>query len=541
MNIRTVATTAYSDQRPGTAGLRKKVQVFQQPNYLENFLQAIFDDLDDASGGTLVIGGDGRFFNDEAIQRTIALALGNGVRKVVIGQNGLLSTPAASLLIPEVGAFGGFVLSASHNPAGPDGDFGIKFNVANGGQASESMTEAVFKRSKAITEYRVADIPRIDLSVIGVTQVDGALIEIIDPVEHYANVMKSLFDFDLIAELLRGDFQMRFDAMHAVTGPYAQTIFEKILGASADSVINGIPKTDFNGGHPDPNLKYAKHLVDELAADDGPEFGAASDGDGDRNMILGRQFFVSPGDSLAILAANAHRFPGYKNGLAGVARSMPTSRAADVVAEKLGMESHETPTGWRFFCNLLDAGRITLCGEESFGTSSNHAREKDGVWAVLAWLNLLALEKRPVSEIALDHWKKFGRHYYARHDYEGLPNEDADKVIAAFTEALPSLTGKTLANMQVTLADEFSYDDPVDGARSTGQGLRILMGDQARIILRRSGTGTSGATLRLYLEAFEREDLTNTPATILAALAKASDELFGINRLTGRTEPDVIT
>lgn len=541
MKIESVATQAFDDQRPGTAGLRKKVQVFQQPHYLENFLQAIFDGLDNAQGGTLVIGGDGRFFNDEAIQRTAALAVGNGVKKIVVGQYGLLSTPAASLLIPAVKAFGGFVLSASHNPAGPNGDFGIKFNVSNGGQASESMTEAVYERSCQIEKYSVAEIPALDLSEIGSTDIGGVIIEVVDPVEHYAKVMSELFDFDLIRELLRSDFKMRFDAMHAVTGPYAKRIFEEILGADSGSVINGVPKTDFNGGHPDPNLKYAKHLVNELAADNGPEFGAASDGDGDRNMILGRRFFVSPGDSLAILAANAHRFPGYSDGLAGVARSMPTSRAPDAVAKTLGMEAHETPTGWRFFCNLLDAGRVTLCGEESFGTSSNHAREKDGVWAVLAWLNLLALERRPVSEVARDHWQRFGRHYYARHDYEGLSNEAADQVIAEFTAALPTLAGQQIAGETVSVADEFSYDDPVDGSRSAGQGLRILMGDQARIILRRSGTGTSGATLRLYLEWFDAENIDSTPAEMLKPLTEAADEIFGINRLTNRSAPDVIT
>lgn len=543
LHIHDIPFTAFSDQRPGTAGLRKKVRVFQQPHYLESFLQAVFESLPDRGSGVLVVGGDGRYHNRSAIQTVIAMAAANGYRRVLVGQGGLLSTPAASHVIRLHGANGGFLLTASHNPAGPEGDFGIKYNLANGGQASENQTEAIYACSRVLTRYRTAELPSINIDRLGRQDFDGFSVEVIDPVEDYASLMQTLFDFDRIRELFRGDFRLRYDAMHAVTGPYARRILVELLGASEDSLLNAEPLEDFAGGHPDPNLVHAKPLVDELFASGAPDFGAASDGDGDRNMILGHGIFVTPGDSLAVLAANLHVSPGYHEGLAGVARSMPTCRALDIVADKLGLPCYETPTGWRFFCNLLDARRISLCGEESFGTSSSHVLEKDGLWAVLAWLNLLATRRISVAEVMRDHWSRFGRHYYARHDYEALPTEQAQAVMQTLRDQLNTLAGKPFDGLAVTTADDFAYHDPVDGSISSRQGLRIVFGDAARIILRLSGTGTAGATLRLYLERYETatERLAFEPNTLLAPLAKIADSLAGIAQLTGRTQPDVVT
>ncbi len=534
---REVSFTSFSDQRPGTAGLRKQVKVFQQPHYLESFVEAIFQNIGEIQGKTLVLGGDGRFHNRVAIQTILEMAAAHGVAKVIVGQGGLLSTPAASSLIRQYAAAGGFLLTASHNPAGPDGDFGIKFNVANGGQASEQLTDAVYATTQSLTSYPLADLPQVDLDTPGINEYDNLTVEVVDPVQAYAAQMQHLFDFDAIRQLITGGFSLRFDAMHAVTGPYAKHIFCDLLGAPRDWVLNSEPLDDFGGGHPDPNLVYAKELVAIMMTDDGPDFGAASDGDGDRNMILGRQCFVSPGDSLAVLAANAERFPGYAAGLPGVARSMPTSRSVDAVAREQGIPCYETPTGWRFFCNLLEDNRIGFCGEESFGTSSHHTREKDGLWAVLAWLNLLAVRKTSVSEIMQSHWLQFGRHYYQRHDYENLDADEANSLIANLKEKLTGLAGQTLDNQVITQADEFAYDDPVDGSHSAGQGLRIIMGEDARIVMRLSGTGTAGATLRVYLERFSRENLNMKPEDALAGLAAASRQLLQLNR----KGPDLVT
>jgi phosphoglucomutase len=543
MKIREIGCTPFQDQRPGTAGLRKKVRVFQQPHYLEGFVQSVFDALPERGNGVLVVGGDGRYHNRHAIQTVIAMAAANGYHRVVVGQHGLLSTPAASHVIRVYQANGGFLLTASHNPAGPEGDFGIKYNLASGGQATETQTEAIYACSRRLTRYRIADLPAVDIDRPGVQNLGGFTVEVIDPVEDYARLMQTLFDFDRIRGLLRDGFRLRFDAMHAVTGPYARRILVEQLGAPPDSLWNAEPREDFAGLHPDPNLVHARPLVDALFAPEAPDFGAASDGDGDRNMILGRGLFVTPGDSLAVLAANLHISPGYREGLAGVARSMPTCRALDVVAARLGLPCFETPTGWRFFCSLLEAGRITLCGEESFGTSSSHVREKDGLWAVLAWLDLLAARRTSVAVVMRDHWARFGRHYYVRHDYEELPAAQAQAVMAALRESLGALPGRGLAGLTVSAADDFSYHDPVDGSESRSQGLRVVFGDAARIVLRLSGTGTAGATLRLYLERYEAtpDRLALDPAAVLAPLAQVADELAGITRLTGRGKPDVVT
>ncbi|MGH8447413.1 MAG: alpha-D-glucose phosphate-specific phosphoglucomutase [Solimonas sp.] len=543
MAIRDIQTKPYLDQKAGTAGLRKKVAVFQQPHYLENYLQAIFDCVPELKGGTLVIGGDGRFHNRDAIQVTAAIAAANGIARLIIGQGGLLSTPAASHLIRIRQAAGGLLLTASHNPAGPDGDFGIKFNVAGGGQASEALTGRIYEYSKSIARYRVFDGDAIDIDRRGEQKLGETVIEIVDCVDDYAQLMQQLFDFDRIRDWLKRGARLRFDAMHAVTSPYAQRIFVDLLGAPPGSVMNAVPLEDFGGGHPDPNLIYARHLADLAYSADAPDLIAASDGDGDRNMILGRGLFVSPGDSLAMLAANLHLLPGYRQGLSGIARSMPTCRAADQVAKALKVPLHETPTGWKFFCNLLDAGAVTICGEESFGTSSVHAREKDGLWAVLAWANVLAATGKSVQEIADQHWTRFGRHYFARHDYEELSASQAEAVMQAVAGELASLPGQRFADLAVTLADEFSYRDPTDGSLASGQGLRIVCGDDARVVLRLSGTGTKGATLRLYLERYVRESgsLHWKTADAVAQLAGAIDRLGRIGELTGRRAPDVVT
>lgn len=544
MRILRLPTQPFSDQRPGTAGLRKKVRLFQQPHYLENFVQAVFDGLGQVGGQTLVLGGDGRYHNDVAIQAIIRMALAQGIGRIVVGRDGLLSTPAVSLLIRKRGAMGGFVLTASHNPAGPDGDFGIKFNVDNGGQASETLTEAVYARTRTIDEYRIAELAQpVDLSRCGETRLGESVIEVVDPVGDYAALMRDLFDFEAIGGLLQGPFRMRFDAMHGITGPYARRILVEELGAPADSVVRDRPLPDFGGGHPDPNLRYARDLVDECFGTDAPDFGAASDGDGDRNMILGRRQFVSPGDSLAVLARLAREVPGYRDGLAGIARSMPTSRAADHVARALDIPCFETPTGWRFFCNLLDAGRITLCGEESFGTSSSHIREKDGLWAVLFWLNVLAVRGIGVNEIMQEHWQAMGRHYYKRHDYEDLPAATASAIMEQAREQCAGWLGTRHDAWAVTQADDFEYHDPVDGSVSTHQGVRIVFGDAARIVLRLSGTGTAGATLRLYLERYEDDPqrLNEAADRHLAPLAQLAERLLAIRARSGREAPSLVT
>jgi len=543
MSIRTVNTRPFSDQKPGTSGLRKKVPVFRQPHYLENFVQSIFDSISAPRGATLVLGGDGRFYNRTAIQIILKMAAANGFGKVLVGQGGILSTPAASCVIRKHKAFGGLILSASHNPGGPDGDFGIKFNSSNGGPATETVTGAIFARSKTIEHYRILDAGDVMLDRLGETTLDSMRVEVIDPVADYAELMEALFDFDAIRAALAGGFRIKFDAMHAVTGPYAREILVNRLGAPADSVMNAIPLEDFGGGHPDPNLTYAHDLVEIMYGADAPDFGAASDGDGDRNMILGRHFFVTPSDSLAVIAANATLVPGYRQGIAGIARSMPTSAAADRVASALGIPCFETPTGWKFFGNLMDAGTVTLCGEESFGTSSSHVREKDGLWAVLFWLNILAVRKLPVETVVREHWAKYGRNFYSRYDYEALPTEAADGVMQHLRANFTALTGKIFGPYTVQTCDDFSYTDPVDGSVSKNQGVRILFSDGSRIIFRLSGTGTEGATLRVYLEAYEanvsRHHLDAQEA--LGELIRIALDISELQARTGREQPTVIT
>jgi phosphoglucomutase len=544
MHIETIATQPYSDQNPGTSGLRKKVKTFQQPNYLENFVQAIFDSLEGYSGQTLVLGGDGRYFNRTAIQIIIKIAAANGFGKLIIGQGGLLSTPAASHIIRKYGAFGGLILSASHNPGGPDEDFGIKYNVSNGGPAPEKYTDAFYKRSQVIDNYRIANMEDIDLDRLGTQQSDGVTLTIIDPVSDYAELMQSLFDFALLKQSIsNGSLTLLFDAMHAITGPYAKRILVEMLGASPDSVINAIPLEDFGGHHPDPNLAHAHELAETMFSASAPTFGAASDGDGDRNMITGRQIFVTPSDSLAIMAANAQLIPAYANGLAGVARSMPTSQAVDRVAANYDIPCFETPTGWKFFGNLLDAGKITLCGEESFGTGSDHVREKDGLWAVLFWLNLIAKKQLSVAEIVHEHWKTFGRDIYCRHDYEAIDSVVAKGIVEHLLRQLPNLPGQFFGEYEVKFADEFSYTDPVDGSVSSNQGIRIGFTNGSRIIFRLSGTGTVGATLRIYLERFEPDAARqNQDAQVaLAQLIDLAEQLCEVKKRTGKTEPDVLT
>lgn len=543
MTIKTVSTTPYSDQKPGTSGLRKKVPVFQQKNYAENFIQSIFDILEGFAGQTLVIGGDGRFYNREVIQLAIKMAAANGFGRVLVGRGGILSTPAASNVIRKYKAFGGIVLSASHNPGGPTEDFGIKYNIGNGGPAPEKITDAIFARTKTIDSYKISDAGDLNLDLEGSHEIEGMTVTVIDPVADYAELMESLFDFDAIRKHLAGGFRIVFDAMSAVTGPYAKEILENRLGAAKGSVLNFMPLPDFGGHHPDPNLVHARALYETMMADDAPDFGAASDGDGDRNLIIGKGIFVTPSDSLAMLAANAHLAPGYAKGLAGIARSMPTSGAADRVAEKLGIGIYETPTGWKFFGNLLDAGLATICGEESAGTGSNHVREKDGLWAVLLWLNILAVRKESTLAIVEQHWATYGRNYYSRHDYEEVDTEAANGLMANLRDQLATLPGKSFGALTIETADDFAYNDPVDQSVSKNQGIRILFVGGSRVVFRLSGTGTSGATLRVYIERFEPDAARHGIDTqeALADLIAVADEIAGIKTRTGRNEPTVIT
>jgi len=544
MQINTQPTTPYNDQKPGTSGLRKKVTVFQQENYLENFVQSIFNSLQDFQGTSLVLGGDGRFFNREAIQIIIKIAAANGFGELIIGQGGLLSTPAVSNLIRINHAFGGIILSASHNPGGPDEDFGIKYNVSNGGPAPEKFTDELYKNTTTISEYKIADISDVDIDSIGQQKIDALIVTIVDPVSDYAELMANIFDFDLIKNSISsGKITLCFDAMHAITGPYATQILEQQLGAPKGTVINGIPLEDFGGGHPDPNMAHAKELTSRMFGSNPPVFGAASDGDGDRNMVMGANIFVTPSDSLAIMAANAQLIPAYAKGISGVARSMPTSQAVDRVAKKLGLPCFETPTGWKFFGNLLDDGKITLCGEESFGSGSDHVREKDGLWAVLFWLNLVAKKDQSVEEIVFDHWKIYGRDIYCRHDYEAVDTDIANGIFDHLISQLPALAGQKFAEYTVKYADEFSYTDPVDQSVSNNQGIRIGFENGSRIIFRLSGTGTVGATLRIYLEKFEADSNKHKQDAqeALAFLIELAEQFCEVKKRTGRTEPTVIT
>ena len=546
MQIQTIKTSPFNDQKPGTSGLRKKVKVFQQAGYLENFVQSIFDTLEVPSGATLALGGDGRYFNRQAIQVIIRMAAANGFARIIVGQAGILSTPASSHIIRKYKTFGGIVLSASHNQGGINGDFGIKYNISNGGPAPEKITDSIFELSKKIAAYKIVELPEVDVDTIGITTFDDGkfTVEVIDAVQDYADLMEELFDFSAIKKLLASGFRMQFDAMHAVTGPYAIEIFGKRLGAPASSLMNCIPSEDFAGGHPDPNLTYAEDLVKIMfAGASSPDFGAASDGDGDRNMILGKNFFVTPSDSLAVLAANATLVPAYAAGIAGVARSMPTSGAVDRVAAKLNIPCYETPTGWKFFGNLMDAGKVTLCGEESFGTSSSHVREKDGLWAVLFWLNVLAKKGMSVEQILMAHWAEFGRNVYSRHDYEAIPTDAANSVIDHIKSQFSTLPSQSFGTYKVRTCDDFSYHDPIDGSISNNQGIRILFEDGSRIVFRLSGTGTEGATIRIYLEAFD-PDVRNhhlDAQVALAEMIKIALKISELKERTGRDTPTVIT
>lgn len=541
MAIQTIDTTPFEDQSPGTSGLRKTVSVFRQSHYLENFVQSIFDSVTGYEGKTLVLGGDGRYFNSTAIQIILKMAAANGFGKVMVGLNGILSTPAVSCLIRKYKTFGGIVLSASHNPGGPDGDFGIKYNIGNGGPAPEKVTNAIYAHSKVIRKFRISDTPDVELSKPGLISMEGMAIEVIDPVTDYAELMQSIFDFDAIRSMFSRGFRFRFDAMHAVCGPYAKLIVEEILGAPEGTVINAVPLEDFGGHHPDPNPVNAKELIDYMNGSDGADMGVATDGDGDRNMIVGRHIAVSPSDSLAILAANARLIPGYAGGIAGIARSMPTSTAADRVATVLNVPCYETPTGWKFFGDLLDGGKITLCGEESYGTSSSHIREKDGIWAILFWLNLLAATGKSVHDIVLSHWKQFGRNYYSRHDYVNIDSQRAAALMEHLRNRLDGLVGKQFGVYTVEKADEFSYVDPVDGSVSQRQGIRIFFTDGSRIVFRLSGTGTVGATLRVYFDRYVKDRIDMDMHTALGDLIGIADSVADIAGFTGLTEPTVVT
>ena len=550
MASQTLTTQPIAGQRPGTSGLRKKVSAFTQAMYLENFVQALFDVLNGSGpdgkalrGQTLVLGGDGRFHNRAAVQTILRLAAANGVRRILLGRGGILSTPAVSAVIRRHQAFGGIVLSASHNPGGPDGDFGIKYNAGNGGPANEALTEAVYQRTLVLSKVHSSDAPDIDIDSLGTKQVEALQVEIIDPVADYAELMRGLFDFELMRGMFRRGFRMRLDGMNAVGGPYAKAILEGELGAPTGTVVNGEPLEDFGGLHPDPNPVNAEDLIAHMAGPDAPDFGAATDGDADRNMVVGRDFVVSPSDSLAVMTAHARLIPGYRNGLAGVARSMPTSGAVDRVAGALGIACFETPTGWKFFGNLLDAGRVTLCGEESYGTGSSHVREKDGLWAVLFWLNLQGATGKSIETLVREHWRAYGRNYYSRHDYEGVALDAANTLMTELRATLPELAGRRIGARQVALADDFSYTDPVDGSVSRGQGVRIIFDDGARVVFRLSGTGTEGATLRVYLERYEADPsrLDEPPQSALAELAELAEGLASIRIHTGMAGPTVVT
>lgn len=536
-----IKTTPIEGQKPGTSGLRKKTRIFMQPGYLENFIQATFDAIGGGVGKKLIIGGDGRFYNKQATQIILKMAAANGVAEVIVGQGGILSTPAASHLIRLNAADGGFILSASHNPGGIDEDFGIKFNGQNGGPAPESLTEKIFEETLTIGEYHIVEADDVDLQTIGTSHLGAMQVTVIDPVDDYKTLMESLFDFDAIRVMFAGGFTMRFDAMHAVTGPYARAILEDELGAASGTVVNGVPLEDFGKGHPDPNPIWAKPLMDLMMSDAAPDIGAASDGDGDRNMIVGRGAYVTPSDSLAILAANAHFAPAYAGGIKGIARSMPTSAASDRVAARLGVEAFETPTGWKFFGNLLDAGRVTICGEESAGTGSSHVREKDGLWAVLLWLNILAARKQSVSDVVMDHWQTYGRDYYSRYDFEAVETEKANSLMQTMIAKLPDLVGQSIAGLTVSNADEFSYLDPVDASLSTNQGVRISFESGARAVFRLSGTGTQGATLRIYLEQYSNADINRDTQDALRDVRNAAHMVSDLDMMIGRTVPDVIT
>ncbi|SFR03653.1 alpha-D-glucose phosphate-specific phosphoglucomutase [Poseidonocella sedimentorum] len=541
--ITTVTTAPIEGQKPGTSGLRKQTMVFQQPHYLENFVQSIFTAIGGVEGKTLVLGGDGRYFNDRASQVVMRMAAAQGAARVIVGQGALLSTPAASNLIRKRQTDGGIILSASHNPGGPNGDFGIKFNTPNGGPAPEDVTGRIFEATRTIESYKILEAQDVDLSTLGTHALGGMDVEVVHPVSDYQALMEELFDFDALRALFASGFTMRFDAMHAITGPYARAILEGALGAAPGTVVNGTPSPDFGGGHPDPNPTWAKGLMDLMMGPEAPDFGAASDGDGDRNMIVGRGAYVTPSDSIAVLAANFAHVPAYASGLAGVARSMPTSRASDRVAEALGIACYETPTGWKFFGNLLDAGKATLCGEESAGTGSNHVREKDGLWAVLYWLSILAATRKSVAEVMADHWARFGRNYYSRHDYEAVDSARANALMDGLRAQLATLPGQSFSGLTVAEADEFAYDDPVDGSRSEGQGIRVGFDGGSRVVFRLSGTGTQGATLRVYLEAYAPgpDGLDAAPEEALAEVISAADAIAGITRHTGRDGPDVTT
>jgi phosphoglucomutase len=542
LKIQSVTCQPFQDQRMGTAGLRKKVAVFAQPHYLECFVQSVLDTIALPQGATLVLGGDGRFHNDIAIQSIIRMTAAAGVGRLVIGHGGLLSTPAASNLIRARRADGGFLLTASHNPGGPDGDFGIKFNMASGGQAPPAVTDAVYAASRQLTGYRTADIGPVDLGRTGIQAIGSLQIEIVDPVDDYMELMQRLFDFDRMADWMRSGHRVLFDALHGITGPYAQRILGEALGAADGDLLHADPLPDFGGLHPDPNPVECRHLVDRCRQPDAPDLAAASDGDGDRNMILGPRFSLSPGDSVAMLLANAGHVPGYRDGIPGVARSMPTSRALDAVAAALNIPCYETPTGWRYFCNLLEAGRIGLCGEESFGTGSSHTREKDGLWAVLFWMNLLAARKTSLPALAHDHWLRFGRHYYQRHDYEIADAARGDEVMAGLRTRASSLSGKAAGPARIVMADDFCYRDPVDGSEAAHQGVRITLDDGSRIVYRLSGTGTAGATLRVYLEKLESDAtrLDLAPTVVLSGLGRLAAQTGDIERITGMTAPSLV-
>jgi phosphoglucomutase len=550
MAIQTIPTQPLAGQRPGTSGLRKKVTAFTQPNYLENFVQALLDVLNASgpnglalTGQTLVLGGDGRFYNRVAVQTILKLAAANGVARVLLGRGGILSTPAVSAVIRRRQAFGGIVLSASHNPGGPDGDFGIKYNAGNGGPANETLTEAVYACTQVLRELRLSDAPDVDIDRLGIQQIEHMQVDVIDPVADYLAVMRELFDFDLLRAMFQRGFRVRVDAMNAVGGPYAKAILEGELGAPAGTVVNGEPLEDFGGLHPDPNPVNADDLIAHMQRADAPDFGAAMDGDADRNMVVGRNFVVTPSDSLALMTAHARLIPGYKAGLLGVARSMPTSAAVDRVAKAMGLPCFETPTGWKFFGNLLDAGCVSLCGEESYGTGSSHVREKDGLWAILFWLSLQGATGRSVESLVREHWRVYGRNYYTRHDYEGIQVELANTLMKDLRAALPALPGRRFGARTLVLADDFSYTDPVDGSVSGQQGIRLIFDDGARVIFRLSGTGTEGATLRLYLERYEA-DVAQQDQPVQAALAElaaVAEQVAGIRSRTGMMGPTVAT